>query len=90
MKKTSLLLLMIVALCRTATAADPATPVVSLEPQLAEQPASQVAPASPPGAVRDDFGLAHSSAPPPSPSGATVRDDEYRSAAQPLPALEGF
>lgn len=90
MKKTSLPLLMIVALCRTATAADLAAPRVSLEPQPAEQPASQVAPASPLGAGLDDFGFAHSSSAPPGPSGPTARDDEYRSAAQTNPALEGF
>jgi hypothetical protein len=90
MKKKSLLLLMMFALCRAATAADPATPGVGLEPQPVGQSASGATPGSPPGAGLDDFGFAHSSAQPSGPADPAARDDEYRSAAQPMPALEGF
>jgi len=89
MKKTSLLLIMF-TLCRAAAAADPATPVVSVEPQLAGQATSSVAPGSPPVAGRDDFGFAHAPAGLSGPAEPAVRDDEYRSAAQPNPVLEGF
>jgi hypothetical protein len=91
MKKKSLLSLIMFALCCAATAAEPAAPVVGVEPQPVGQTASGATPGSPPpGAGLDDFGFAHSSAHPSGPADPAARDDEYRSAAQPMPALEGF
>ena len=90
MKKSPLFLLMMFALCRAALAADPVAPMADLEPQPGGRPASQAAPGSPAGTGLDDFGFAQSSAQSPGPADVTARDDEYRSAAQPTPALEGF
>ena len=90
MKKKSLLLLMMFALCRPAAAVEPAAPAVGVEPQPVGQSTSERTPGSPPGAGLDDFGFAHSSAPPSHPADPAARNDEYRSAAQPMPALEGF
>lgn len=83
--------LMTCALCRTAMAADPAPPMADLEPQLTAQPAGSVNPGSPGGMGLDDFGFGHQAAQQPAgPAGAAGRDDEYRSAPQPMPLLEGF
>ena len=90
MKTKSLLLLMMFALCRPAAAAEPAAPVVGLEPQPVGQSASGRPPGSPQGAGLDDFGFAQSSAQPSDPADPAARNDEYRSAAQPMPFLEGF
>lgn len=90
MKNSLLLPMLTLALIQTATAADPAVPMADLEPQL---PPSSGAPAvSPPaGALLDDFALgAHTTQAPAASPAAVGRDDEYRSAPQPMPVLEGF
>ena len=82
--------LMTFALCRAAMAADPAPPMADLEPQLTAQPAGSVNPGSPGGMGPDDFGFGHQAAQQPAGPGVAGRDDEYRSAPQPMPSLEGF
>ena len=71
-------------------AADPAVPMVDIEPQ-AIRPASAPPPGAPEGIAPDDFGFATGvTQPAVAPAARGGLDEEFRGASQLMPGLEAF
>ncbi len=87
MKHSLLPPLLMLALARIAIAADPSVPMADMEPQLS-RPSGVPAVRPPAGAAMDDFAFEPRT--PQMPSAASGRDDEFLTAPQPTPLLEGF
>ena len=96
MKKYLLCISLILALGKSAIAADPATPMADVEPQATPPVSANPGRTQPAGAGLDDFAFGIASQPASEPgqtaAGADVnlRDDEYRTTPMPQPVLEGF
>ncbi len=87
MKKNLLSVALMLALCRAATAADPAVPMMDIEPRPANVPAGSF----PAGVAPDDVTAgAQVAPPPPGPRAMGELEDEFLGARQPAPLLEGF
>jgi len=87
MKKILLAVALMLSLSRAATAADPAVPMMDIEPRPANAPAGSF----PAGVAPDDVTAGAQVAP--SPHGARVMgelEDEFLGARQLAPVLEGF
>jgi hypothetical protein len=87
MKTFLLFASLMLALCRAASAADPAVPMADIEPRPASAPSNGV----PMQAGLDDFAPGSPAAQqPPGPPAMGDLEQEYRGAQQPVQLLEGF